>query len=133
MHHKSVWITLLLGLSSLAFAAEPPATVPLDLQADLADAALPPLLDALQPLFQKLSLIVGGIFGLYVILILVRIHYERKTLKALQDIRYDLDHLNRHYDLPASRDQPGRWKRIFSFLSSPFRHAGEEEKKKKVK
>ncbi|MBI2146254.1 hypothetical protein HYU22_02860 [Candidatus Woesearchaeota archaeon] len=129
MSRKIIWSGLFLLLSYTTLAADLPA----DFQAGLADAALPPLLDSLQPLLQKLSLIVGGIFGLYIILILVRIHYERKTLKTLQDIRYDLDHLNMHYNLPASRDQPGLWKRMFSSVISPFRHTGEEEKKKKPK
>ena len=125
MRYKALWSLLFMVTSYTAMAADLPG----NFDANVANSALQPLMEALQPFLQKLSLIVGGIFGLYVILILVRIYYDRKTLKILQGIRYDLDHLNRHYNLPTCQDKRGIWKRLFSFLFS--RHGEEQDAKKK--
>ncbi|PIN73714.1 hypothetical protein COV20_05840 [Candidatus Woesearchaeota archaeon CG10_big_fil_rev_8_21_14_0_10_45_16] len=58
----------------------------------------------------ELQVIVGGIFGLYLVLIMVRIYYERKKVKILQDIRYDLDHSNMDKGIAYSRHRQGRFK-----------------------
>lgn len=75
--------------------------------ADVPIEALQALVDLIGPFFVKLSVVVGGIFGLYFILILARVYYERKKVRLLQHIRYDLDHLNYHFKLPTSRQQIG--------------------------
>lgn len=75
--------------------------------------ALQPLADLLRPLFVRLSVIIGGIFGLYVILIAVRVYYERKKLHILKDIRYDLDQLNVSRGVPASKQKAGKLHRLF--------------------
>ncbi|PIZ51326.1 hypothetical protein COY27_03945 [Candidatus Woesearchaeota archaeon CG_4_10_14_0_2_um_filter_33_13] len=66
-----------------------------------------PIIDLIQPVFLKMSVVVGGIFGAYIILILVRIHYERKSIKILKAIRYDLDHLNMYYGIKSSKQKRG--------------------------
>lgn len=82
---------------------------------NLAEAGLPkelePVANTILPMLTKLSVVVGGIFGLYVILIIIRIYYERKNMKILQDIRYDLDQLNKHYHIGYSETKKGffRW------------------------
>ena len=81
--------------------------VPSNFTTNLTNSALGPLFDLINPFIVKLSVLVGGIFGLYVILILLRIYYERKNMKLLQHIRYDLDQQNRHYGIPSSRDKIG--------------------------
>ena len=80
-----------------------------------------PLIDLVQPVFLKLSFLVGGIFGLYLILILVRIHYERKKVRILQDIRYDLDKLNMSRGVKSSRQRKGFFGRIFESLKRKSR------------
>ncbi|MBT4936018.1 hypothetical protein HOL21_00035 [Candidatus Woesearchaeota archaeon] len=77
---------------------------------------LQPLVDTIQPFFGKLSVLVGGLFGLYIILILVRIYYERKKVKILRDIRYDMDHLNRYHGISYSRHRMGLPRKTFNVL-----------------
>ena len=80
-----------------------------------------PLVDLVQPVFLKASILVGGIFGLYIILILVRIHYERKKVKILQDIRYDLDKLNMSRGVKSSRQRKGPIGRLIEKIKVKFR------------
>jgi len=77
---------------------------------------LQPVIDSIQPFLVKLSFFVGGIFGLYLILILARVYYERKSVKILKDIRYDLDRLNMHYGLSCSHNNKGFFRRIIGFF-----------------
>ncbi len=81
-----------------------------------------PLVDLIQPVFLKASILVGGIFGLYLILILVRIHYERKKVKILQDIRYDLDKLNLSRGVKSSRQRKGFFGRSIERLRKKLRY-----------
>ncbi|PIN76734.1 hypothetical protein COV17_01360 [Candidatus Woesearchaeota archaeon CG10_big_fil_rev_8_21_14_0_10_36_11] len=81
---------------------------------------LQPLADTIQPFFGKLSVIVGGLFGLYIILIFVRIYYERKKVKLLRDIRYDLDHLNKYHSITHSRHRIGIVRKIFRLFRTFF-------------
>ena len=74
---------------------------PADLGIDV-DTILQPVIDVVKPFLAKLSLIVGGIFGLYVLLFLLRVYYEHMKVKLLRDIRYNTDQLNKHYELPYS-------------------------------
>lgn len=80
------------------------------------EATIQSMADTVRPLFLKLSVMLGGIFGLYVILIVARVHYERKKVKILKQIRYDLDHLNQHYDLPYSRGVRPLWRRALGWI-----------------
>ncbi|MEK6951235.1 MAG: hypothetical protein AABX13_05945 [Nanoarchaeota archaeon] len=109
--------------------------LPLEIDA----GALQPLVDVIRPLLLKASLLVGGIFGIYIILILVRIHYERRNMKLLQQIRYDLDQQNYHYGIPSSLEKKGFWHRLIVDGLSPAhrqkhntlfpKQQGKEEKK----
>ena len=65
----------------------------------IADVTFQAATTVVTPFINKLNVLVGGIFGLYLILVLMRIHYERKKVKALNDVRYNLDKLNQHYGL----------------------------------
>ena len=97
-----------------------------------------PLIDLVQPVFIKASIVVGGIFGIYLILLIVRVHYERKKVKILQDIRYDLDKLNTYHGIKSSRQRKGFFGRLVRSLKKKSRDKkiekefiGEEEKPKK--
>ena len=94
---------------------------------------LQPLVDGVQPFFLKLSVLVGGIFGLYVILILVRVYYERKKVKLLQNIRFDLDQLNIHYGLRYSRQKKHLLKKFVNYLKNLFHNIKLKNHQKKKK
>ncbi len=71
------------------------------------------ILSAVQPLFVQLSVLFGGIVGLYIILILVKVYYEHKRTKILLDIRSDLERLNKHLKVPPVVKKPRFVKQIF--------------------
>ncbi|MBT4651403.1 hypothetical protein HOC13_02665 [Candidatus Woesearchaeota archaeon] len=75
-----------------------------------------PLVDALNPFLGAISWLVGGIFGLYLIMVIARIYYERKMVKILRDIRYDLDQLNFHNGLKTSKQRKGSLSRAYRKL-----------------
>lgn len=75
-----------------------------------------PLQETIQPLINIAKYILGGIFGLYLLLVLVRIYYERKKVKLLKDIRFDLDHLNQHFGVSHSAHRKGFFGRIWAKL-----------------
>jgi len=85
---------------------------------------LQPLVDLIQPLFLKASLLVGGIFGIYLLLLIARVHYERKKVKLLQDIRYDLDQLNSFHGIKTSKQKKGFFGKIVRF----FKYKSREKK-----
>ena len=70
-----------------------------------ADDVISGLNSSIQPFINKISLVVGGIFGIYFILLIIRIWYERKKVKILMDVRYDLDRLNQSQGLPYSKQK----------------------------
>ncbi len=113
-----ILLPLILLLSVLAIAEMPqPEAIPLDSS----------LASAIQPLLQKVSLLVGGIFSLYFIIALVQIYHERKKMRLLQDIRNDVDKLTVHFGIKHAHPRQNILKRIFGFLWS------EEEENKKSK
>ena len=61
-------------------------------------------------------LLAGGLFGIYVILIAVKIHYERKKMKLLQDIRNDVDKLTIHFGIKHAHPAKNIFKRILHFF-----------------
>lgn len=64
-----------------------------------------PVIEVIKPAVGTLSAVVGGLFGLYFIFIVVRLYYERRKLKLLKNINYDLDYLNQHFNLPYSHER----------------------------
>ncbi len=78
---------------------------------------MPELLSGIQPLLTKLSVVVGGIFGLYFILVVLRVYYERKKVRILEDIRYDLDRLNDHKGISYSAQRRRLFGRIMTYFS----------------
>ncbi len=74
------------------------------------------VLDTVNPFLRQLSFFIGGIFGLYLILMIARVYYERKSVKILKDIRYDLDRLNMHYGLSCSQNNKGLFRRMIGFF-----------------
>jgi len=86
-----------------------------------------PLLDSIQSLTTKVSVLAGGLFGLYLILALVRTYYERKKVQLLKDIRGDVDLLAKHFGVKHAHEKGGIFRRILSFL----RHDEVSRKNKK--
>ena len=77
---------------------------------------LQPLIDIVQPFFSQLSLLLGGIFGIYILLLLVRIYYERKHVRILDDIRYDLDQQNKQSGVSTSQQRLRGLRKIFAAI-----------------
>ena len=98
----------------------------------LLDIGLEQVIEILRPFFVKVSFIVGGIFGLYFILIVVRIYYERKKIKLLQCIRYDLDRMNMHKGISYSTQKKGPFQKLIRYLRDKFRTARVEHGFKKM-
>jgi len=111
---------MLLSLSSILVGAETLPTGELVLPDNF-------LTNALQPILQKISLLVGGIFGVYVILALMQVFRERKKVKLLQDIRNDLDLLTKHFGVKHSHERKSLFRKILSI----FHFDSEENKKTK--
>src|SRR3989344_6643609 len=105
----SLLLFFLLFLSFLSFAQPEPEDIE-SIISDSQNPVLQPVAGVVLPVLKELSIFVGGIFGLYVILILIRVYYERKKVKILEDIRFDLDQLNLHQKLPDSRDRKTLWR-----------------------
>ena len=80
------------------------------------------LVNTVQPFVTKVSILVGGIFGIYFLLLIVRIYYERKKVRVLMDIRYDLDQQNRKYMLPTSRARRTIPEKIIDYLISKLKN-----------
>ncbi len=70
--------------------------------------------EVIQPFVTWLKYLVGGLFGLYILLVLIRIRYERKKVNLLKDIKYDLDHLNKHFGVPHSAHRKGFFGRLWA-------------------
>ena len=87
----------------ITFLARAVVAVPVDEQLDV--GSLQPLVDTIRPLIIKASLLVGGIFGIYIILLAFRVYYERRNQILLEHIRYDLDQLNKHQGIPSSQER----------------------------
>jgi hypothetical protein len=54
---------------------------------------LEPFAELITPVVGQLSVILGGVFGLYILLILIRIYYERKKVSLLKRIHDDMHYL----------------------------------------
>ena len=84
------------------------------------DEEIQPFIDTIRPIFVKASLLVGGVFGIYLILLIVRVYYERQNLKLLKDIRYDLDKLNIYHGISYSRGKKTLLKKLFLWIKRSF-------------
>lgn len=80
------------------------------------------VMDKIQPLILHLSLLVGGIFGLYLIMTISKIYFDRKNNRLLQDIRFDLDQLNKHHGLRYSEHNRTSFEKIIDSLKQSFHH-----------
>ncbi|MBI4981219.1 hypothetical protein HZC30_06735 [Candidatus Woesearchaeota archaeon] len=67
---------------------------------------LQPLTEVIKPIITVIGTLLGGLLGVYILMLLVRWWYERKQLKVMEGIRYDLDYLNQHFNLPYSQKKP---------------------------
>ncbi|MEK6845737.1 MAG: hypothetical protein AABY26_03180 [Nanoarchaeota archaeon] len=102
-------------IENLSGQALPTTTLPESIQ------FVQPLVDVIQPLIFKVALLLGGLVGIYLLLLFMRVYYERQVLGVLKDIRYDLDQLNLHYKLNYSKQRQGRLMRIVAKILSYFR------------
>lgn len=73
-------------------------------------------IQAIGPFFIKLSVVLGGVGLLYLILILVRVYYEREKVQLLKDIRYNQIQINKHYGVRYTMKKKSWIKRFFNFF-----------------
>ncbi len=90
-----LWLMLLMFFSFAAIS-QPEAEEVMALTESVDLGPLQPLQEAILPVVKTFSALVGGIFGLYLILILVRIYYERKNFKVLKEIKTEIEQLNKN-------------------------------------
>ena len=64
------------------------------------------LAEGIGPALVKLGVFLGGVGLLYLILILVRVYYEREKVHLLKDIRYNQMQLNKHYGVRYTMHKP---------------------------
>jgi len=83
-----------------------------------------PFLKNFQPLFVKITLLFGGLFGLYLFILGLNLYYNRKKVQVLKDIRYDLDQMNMHYGLKYSQHHKKGISRLWKKVLSLFRRGG---------
>ena len=66
------------------------------------NATLPPILEpfsfTIQQIINILSLLVGGIFGIYLISLIIRIVFFRKILKMYKELKVQMEMLNKKID-----------------------------------
>ena len=106
---KIVPLILTLLTFPLAFAATS------DTVENISDAVFLPLFETIRPLFVKLSFVIGGIFGATLLLVVVRIYYEHKTLKMLKAIKFDLDQANKTAGIRYSSQKKGIIDNLFDY------------------
>lgn len=58
------------------------------------DLALTSIAQAMPVYIQKIQVLVGGIFGLYLIFLIIRYFHDKKQLKLLKDIKLEIANLN---------------------------------------
>ena len=90
---------------------------------------LQPIFDVFQPFFAKLSLFAGGFLIIYLLLLIAKVYYERKKVKQLDDIKYNLDSLNAYQGIAASKDRKNWLQKLMS-KDSETATAGKKGNKK---
>ncbi len=70
--------------------------VPSDKLPEMMQLLLGDFWNTLQPIFEWLSWLLGGIFGLYVLYFLIRLYFDRKRIKLLKEVRKDVEFLKEH-------------------------------------
>ncbi|NQV91779.1 hypothetical protein HQ489_04865 [Candidatus Woesearchaeota archaeon] len=78
------------------------------------------LFTSVQPVLVKLSVFIGGVGLLYLILILIRVYYEREKVHLLKDIRYNQIQLNKHYGVHYTSHKPNFFLRTGKKIKSLF-------------
>ena len=63
-----------------------------------------PFFETIHSIISTASYIVGGIFGIYLILLVVRWWQNRLVIRLLRDIKYDLNQQNKKLKLPHSKE-----------------------------
>jgi len=120
INHNSLFVFKEVGMKKIRALLLVLLSYPLVLAAPdgveaVSDAIFLPLLEVVRPLFVKLSFVIGGIFGATLLLVVVRVYYEHKTLKLLSAIRFDLDQHNKHLGIRYSTQKRSIFKRWLEY------------------
>ena len=71
---------------------------------DVINMTLPAIIEPVRSAIGTVSYIVGGIFGIYMILLVVRWWQNRIVIRLLKDIKYNLEQQNKKQKLPHSKE-----------------------------
>ena len=66
---------------------------------------LTPYYSSVEQLISTISFFVGGIFGVYLIILVIRLVYLRKTLKFYKDIKSQMSRLEEKVDMLAKKKE----------------------------
>ena len=70
--------------------------VPTDQLPEMMELLLGDFVETLTPIFEWLSWLLGGIFGLYLLYFLIRLYFDRKRIQILKEVRGDVEFLKEH-------------------------------------
>ena len=76
--------------------------VPTDLLPQAMQLLFEDLVSTVAPVLEWLSWLLGGIFGLYLLYFLIKLYFDRKRIKILQEVQGDVEFLKEH---SLSRDE----------------------------
>ncbi len=89
--------------------------MPTDVNATI--QALEPIIGPLNHLMGVLQYLVGGIFGLYLILVILRWYESRRLATLMRDVKSELKALNKHFGVKVkptrTQKEIKRIKRLF--------------------
>jgi DNA helicase HerA-like ATPase len=83
----------------------------IDLASTIASSSV---FDMLQSLLNQIKVLIGGVFGIYVIMLIIRLRDSRRNSKLLGEIRDNLKALNAHLGVHAGTSS-GK-KKIYRWL-----------------
>lgn len=66
--------------------------------------ALEPILGPLNQFIGIIQYLVGGIFGLYLILVVLRWYESRRLVRLMKDVRIELEKLNKHFGVKPGKE-----------------------------
>ncbi len=70
--------------------------VPSDQLPEMMQLMLGDFWNTLQPIFEWLSLLLGGLFGLYLLYFLIKLYFDRKRIQLLKEVHIDVEFLKEH-------------------------------------
>ena len=93
---------------------------------------LEPIAELIRPILSTLSVLIGGVFGLYLLLVLIRVYYERKKVKLLVQIQRDLAAMRESEGIRLEQQEPLIHKAIDTIFAQK-KQPGQKSTRKRTK